>query len=68
MALAKDKRPGANQLIELRLYALQRETRSRNEIDMSLSMLPECRLVADKISDAMPNTHSKVRQLIVKSY
>jgi hypothetical protein len=68
MTLAEDKRPEANWLIELRPYALQRHTHSGNEVDMPLSTIVEYQLVTDSISDAMPNTHIKARQLIVKSY
>jgi hypothetical protein len=47
MTLAEDKRLEANRLIEFRPYALQRHTWCEYEVDMSLSMLAEYRLVAD---------------------
>jgi len=34
MTLAEDKRPEANQLIELGLYALQRHTQFKYEVDV----------------------------------
>jgi hypothetical protein len=47
MTLAEDKRPEANRLIELRLYALQRHTQCEYEVDVLLSTLAEYPLVAD---------------------
>jgi hypothetical protein len=63
MALAEDTRPEENWLVGLRPYALQRPR------DVSLSTVAEYWLVADSISDAMPNRQIvNVRGSIVKSY
>jgi len=45
--LAEDKRPEANWLIELSPHSLQRHTRHKYEVDVSLSMLAEYQLVTD---------------------
>jgi hypothetical protein len=59
ITLAEDMTPEANRLIELRPHALQHQIHTKYEIDMSLSTLAEYRLVANSISDAMPNSHIK---------
>jgi len=51
LTLAEDKRPEANWPIVLRPHASQRHT------NILLPMLAEYLLVADEISDAMPNSH-----------
>jgi hypothetical protein len=60
MTMAEDKRPEANRLVELRPNALQRHTCPKYEVDVSLSMPEEYRVVTDSISDAMPNSHITV--------
>jgi hypothetical protein len=62
MTLAEDKRPEAIRIIGLRPYALQRHQR----VIIYVSGVSVRRRL--NISDAMPNSHSMMKQLIVKSY